>query len=132
MKTYSYTQWIWRVWIVSWICAIWVYHLQFFVTGVFCLFLIFILLGRFDKYEEKKHTHKIPALFSMDKTTRTLKVQKIYDDGIKWDDHEICSGAALLPTGEIREGDTVTNCEGNVALRYVPSNKLIGGFDFDE
>jgi len=118
------------VWITSWILAIWAYHVQFFLTGLFCLFLIFILLGRFDK--EETHTHKHPAVFAMDKNTRSLKVQKIYEDGIKWDDHEICSGVASLPTGPIKEGDIVTNCEGNVAIRHVPSNTLIGGFNFDE
>ena len=92
--------------------------------------MIFILLGRFDK--EETHTHKPPAVFEMDKNTRSLKVQKIYDEGIKWDDHEICSGVASLPTGPIKEGDIVTNCEGNVAIRHVPSNTLIGGFNFDE
>ena len=119
------------VWITSWICAIWVYHIQFFLTGIFCLFLILILLGRLDKTEEK-HSSNSPAVFSMDKNTRTLKVQKIYEDNIKWDDHEICSGVANLPTGLIKEGDVVNNCKGNVALRHVPSNTLFGGFDFEE
>lgn len=27
------------LWIVSWFLAIWVYHIQFFLTGLFCLFL---------------------------------------------------------------------------------------------
>ena len=119
------------VWIVSWICAIWIYHIQFFLTGLFCLFLIFILLGRFEKKEVKNKT-KIPAILSMDKNTRTLKVQEIYEDNLKWDDHEICSGVASLPTGVIKEGDVVTNCKGNVALRHIPSNTLLGGFDFEE
>ena len=41
------------VWIISWICAIWAYHIQFFLTGLFCLFLIFLILGVFDKKEEE-------------------------------------------------------------------------------
>jgi len=119
------------IWITSWILAIWAYHIQFFLTGLFCLFLIFILLGRLEKKEET-HSSKPPAEFTMDKNTRTLKVQKIYEDNLKWDDHEICSGLANLPAGPIKEGDVVTNCKGNVALRHVPSNTLIGGFDFEE
>jgi len=119
------------VWIVSWICAIWIHPIQFFLTGLFCLFLIFILMGKFDTHEEK-HPHKLPAVFTMDKSTRTLKVQKIYENDIKWDDHEICSGTAALPTGPIKEGDIVTNCKGNVAVRHVPSNTLLGGFNFEE
>jgi len=27
------------IWILSWILAIWIYHIQFFLTGLFCLFL---------------------------------------------------------------------------------------------
>jgi len=119
------------VWIVSWVCAIWVYHLQFFLTGIFCLFLIFIIIDRFEK-KEHKHISKPPAVFSMDKNTRTLSVQKIYENNAKWEDHEICSGMANLPSGSIQEGDKITNCKGNIALRHVPSNTLIGGFNFEE
>lgn len=119
------------VWIVSWILAIWVYPLQFFLTGLFCLVLIFILLGRFDKKEEKK-IPKPPAIFSMDKNTRSLTVQEIYEDDLKWEEHEICSGTATLPSGPIKEGDTIINCKGNVALRHVPTNTLLGGYDFEE
>ena len=119
------------IWMVCWILAIWIYHLQFFITGLFCLFLVFILLGRFDKKDEKRFP-KPPAIFSMDKNTRTLTVQKIYEDDIKWEEHEICSGTATLPSGHIKEGDTITNCEGNVSLRYIPTNTLLGGYDFEE
>jgi len=119
------------VWILSWVLAIWAYHIQFFITGLFCLFLIFVLIGRFDKKEEE-HTRKPPALLAMDKSTRTLKVQKLYDENVYWNEHEICSGNASLPNGVIKEGDVVTNCKGNVALRHIPSNTLIGGFDFEE
>jgi hypothetical protein len=118
------------IWIVSWILAIWMHPLQFFLTGLFCLILSLILSGKIGKQEEK--VPKMPAVFSMDKSTRTLKVQNIYESNLKWDDHEICSGAAQLPTGTIKEGDEIKNCKGNVALRHVPSNRLFGGFDFGE
>ena len=118
------------IWFVSWILAIWIYPLQFFLTGLFCLFLIFILLGRFDKKEEKK-APKPPALFSMDKNTKTLTVQKLFKNDLKWEEHEICSGNAKLPSGPVKEGDVVTDCKGNLAIRHIPSNKLVGGFDFE-
>jgi hypothetical protein len=119
------------VWIVSWILAIWIYHIQFFLTGLFCLFLVFILIGRFDKKEKKKIT-KPPTLLSMDKNTRTLTVQKIYENDLKWEEHEICSGTATLPSGPIKEGDTIKDCKGNIALRYIPTNTLLGGYDFED
>ena len=120
------------IWIVSWILAIWIYHVQFFLTGLFCLFLVFILIGRFDKKEEKSGHHRVPAVFSMNKSTKTLTVQRIYENDLRWDDHEICSGNASLPEGVIKEGDVVKDCKGNVALRHVPSNTLFGGFNFEE
>jgi hypothetical protein len=120
------------VWITSWVLAIWMYHVQFFLTGLFCLFLVLILLGKLDKNEEKTHKNILPAVFSMDKNTKTLKVQKLYEEGLKWDEHEVCSGMALLPSGPIKEGDVVTGCKGNVALRHIPTNKLFGGFNFEE
>jgi len=72
----------------------------------------------------------LPALFVMDKNTRTLTVQEIYEKDLKWEDNEICSGDASLPTGHIKVGDVVTNCSGNLAFRHVPSNKLFGAFEF--
>ncbi len=119
------------IWILSWILAIWIYHLQFFLTGLFCLFLIFILLGHFDKKEEQIHP-KPSTVFTMDKNTRSLKVQKIYEEGLKWNELEICSGVANLPDGELKEGDTIKNCKGNVALRHIPSNTIFGAFNFEE
>jgi len=117
-------------WIISWILAIWIYHIQFFLTGLFCLFLSMLIMGFFDKKETG--LPKPPYVFSMDKNTSTLKVQKIYDKSLKWEDNEICSGEAKLPTGTIKEGDVVTNCAGNLAIRHIPSNALVGGFNFKE
>jgi hypothetical protein len=118
-------------WIICWILAIWAYPLQFFLTGLFCLFLVFILTNKYDKKEEK-NIQKPIAVFSMDKNNKTLTVQKIYEDSLKWEEHEICSGNATLPLGLLKEGDVVKNCKGNVALRHIPSNTLIGGFDFED
>jgi len=118
-------------WIICWILAIWAYPLQFFLTGLFCLILVFILTSKYDKKEEK-NIQKPKAVFSMDKNNKTLTVQKIYEDSLKWEEHEICSGNATLPLGLLKEGDIVKNCKGNVALRHIPSNTLIGGFDFED
>jgi hypothetical protein len=113
------------VWILCWLAAIWVYHIQLFITGLFCLFLAYIM---FDRTNTKEET--IPILFSMNKNTRTLTVQKIYDASLNWEDHEICSGNANLPSGFVDEGDIINNCSGNVALRHIPTNTLIGAYDF--
>lgn len=114
------------MWIISWFIAIWIYHIQFFLTGLFCLFLAYIIFER----NEDKHSNKIPAIFAMDKATKTLTVQKIYDDNLSWEKTEICSGNATLPRGTIKQGDRVTNCSGNLSLRHVPTNIIFGAFDF--
>ncbi|MFO7678373.1 MAG: hypothetical protein R6V50_08370 [Thermoplasmatota archaeon] len=66
----------------------------------------------------------------MDKATKTLTVQKIYESNLEWQKTEICSGKATLPQGTIKEGDKLTNCEGNLSLRHIPTNIIFGGFDF--
>ena len=40
------------------------------------------------------------------------------------------SGDAFLPSGDIKVDDVVSNCSGNVALRHITLNKIIGGFNF--
>lgn len=116
-------------WIITWFLAIWFYHIQFFLTGLFCLFLAVLLLGFFDKSDERGEV-KVPFSFSMDKNTRTLTVQNIYENDLNWIENEICSGDARLPSGTIKEGDVVTSCRGNVALRHMPTNTLMGAYDF--
>ena len=66
----------------------------------------------------------------MDKASKTLTVQKTYDDSLNWQKTEICSGKATLPTGTVQVGDVVTNCEGNLSLRHIPTSVLFGAYDF--
>jgi hypothetical protein len=117
-------------WVGCWFLAIWIFHLQFFLTGLFCLFLALLISGNLERGKEHKN-HKSPALITMDKSTRTLKVQKLYEKDLRWDDYEVCSGLITLPSGQVKEGDVLKNCKGNVALRHIPSNKLTGGYEFD-
>ena len=119
------------LWIICWFCAIWVFHIQFFLSGLFCLFLALIISGNIERFKTPKLI-KAPALLTMDKSTRTLKVQKLYEKELKWDDLEVCSGSISLPTGIIKEGDQLNGCQGNVALRHIPSNKLFGAYNFED
>ena len=114
-------------WILCWFAAIWTYHIQFFITGIFCLFLAYVV---FEKNENKQNNN-FPAVFSMDKVRKTLTVQKIYNDNLEWDKTEICSGDATLPSGFIKAGDVITDCSGNLSLRHVPTNFLFGAYNFE-
>ena len=58
-------------------------------------------------------------------------LQKIYETDLSWNDHELCSGSAMIPSGLVKEGDTITNCSGNVALRHIPTNTLMGAYNFE-
>jgi len=114
------------LWISCWFLAIWMYHLQLFLTGLFCLFLAYAIFSKPAAVTKSS----IPALFVMDKNTRTLTVQEIYEDGLKWDDSEVCSGEANLPAGVMKVGDVISDCNGNLALRHIPSNTLFGAYNF--
>lgn len=114
------------LWILFWFMAIWVYHLQLFLTGLFCLFLAYAIFSKPANVAKSA----LPALLVMDKNTRTLTVQELYENDLKWDDSEVCSGEAKLPTGNMKVGDVISDCNGNLSLRHKPSNTLFGAFDF--
>ena len=113
-------------WVLCWITAIWMYPIQFFLTGLFCLILAIWIF----KPSEEDKKGRLPAVLSMDKSKRTLTVQKLYEDNLKWEDNEVCSGDAQLPVGVMKEGDVIRFCQGNVALRHIPTNKLLGAYEF--
>lgn len=114
-------------WVTCWFIAIWIYHIQFFLTGLFCLFLALVVFAKADVKEKAR----LPVTFTMDKNARTLTVQKIYENNLNWGDSEVCSGNAILPSGAIKEGDVITKCSGNTAFRHIPTNTLFGAYDFE-
>lgn len=114
------------MWILCWFLAVWMYPIQLFISGLFCLFLAYAIFNK----PATTVKSSLPALFVMDKNTRTLTVQELYENDMKWEDNEITSGDASLPTGSIKVGDVVTNCSGNLSLRHIPSNKLFGAYEF--
>ncbi len=60
----------------------------------------------------------------------TLFVTYVYPPGLSWGDVEVSSGIAIIPYGTISEGDTITDCDGVVTLRWESSNELIGTWIF--
>ena len=70
--------------------------------------------------------------FEMDIQNNTLTVESVYPDDVSWEDiDEIGSGTCdLLPTGTVTVGDQITNCTGVIVLRYIPTNGIIGIFEF--
>ena len=115
-------------WIILWFVSIWIYHIQFFLMGLFCLFLSFI-----DFYDKKNNNDGLlPVIFSPNNKERSLKVIKVLTEDLLWEESEICSGEGILPSGVIKKGDVIINCKGNVSIRHVPSNVIFGAFNFEE
>jgi len=91
-----------------------------------------IILGIIDPSPEEPP--ETPAIsFSMDDVNNTLTVTYIAQDEIFWEDiDQIGSGTSdPLPTGNVSIGDEITNCLGIIVLRYIPTNGVIGIYEFD-
>jgi hypothetical protein len=113
-------------WIIFWFIGIWVFHIQFFLMGLFCLILSFT-----DFKSENKNDIELPFILSRDKETKTLTIETVKNEDLYWEDTEICSGEGILPEGIVEKGNIIYNCKGNVSIRHIPSNIIIGGFNFD-
>ncbi len=66
----------------------------------------------------------------LEQENNTLVVTYVYPSYLIWSDVEVSSGIAMLPSGIISEGDTITNCDGVVTLRWESTNELIGTWIF--
>ena len=71
--------------------------------------------------------------FEMDMENNTLIVSYVYPEDVSWSDiDQIGSGTCdPLPTGNVTVGDEITNCMGVIVLRYIPTNEVLGVFDFE-
>ena len=114
------------IWIIFWFIGIWIFHVQFFLMGLFCLILSFT-----DFKSENRNNIELPFRLSRDKENKTLKIETVKNQELYWEDTEICSGEAILPDGIIEKGDIIFDCKGNISIRHIPSNIIIGGFNFD-
>jgi hypothetical protein len=80
--------------------------------------------------EEPPETPEI--IFVQDFVNNTLTVVSINQEDVLWlDIDEIGSGACdPLPEGTVAPGDEITNCTGIIVLRYIPTNGVLGIFEF--
>lgn len=75
-----------------------------------------------------------PAInFAQDLVNKTLTVISVTPNTVLWSDiDQIGSGHCdPLSNGPVMVGDIITNCTGFIVLRYVPSNEILGFFEFD-
>jgi hypothetical protein len=74
---------------------------------------------------------EIPPMIGWLAKTRSGYITVTYAPyGLDWSDVDIGDSCCSLPSGPIMSGDTITNCQGIVSLRWIPSNSLLGTWDF--
>jgi len=76
---------------------------------------------------------EVPEInFEMDMANNTLTVQYINTEDVLWSDiDQIGSGNCdPFPSGTVAVGDMITNCQGIIVLRYIPTNGIIDVFEF--
>ena len=54
----------------------------------------------------------------------------VYPNDLDWNEVVVSTGSATLPTGTIDTGDTITNCQYYVTLRWASTDQLIGYWNF--
>jgi hypothetical protein len=90
-----------------------------------------ILLGYVDPNQQHPQTPNI--VFQQDIVNKTLQVLSINSNDVLWSDiDEIGAGSCdPLPVGNVTVGDILTNCSGIIVLQYIPTQEILGVFEFD-
>lgn len=91
-----------------------------------------IILGIIDPTSEEPPETPVIS-FYMDDVNNTLTVTSVTPEDTIWEDiDQIGLGTCdPLPTGNVSAGDVITNCSGIIVLRYIPTNGIIGVYEFD-
>jgi len=63
-------------------------------------------------------------------TITVVSVEHGWFPNATWEDAEITSGSAILPSGEMKLGNVITNCSGVVTIEWKPCGWEIGTWDF--
>ena len=101
------------------------------VIVIICLITLNILLSGCIENNSlvSLKLEEIPPIIILDKKDDFLLVFTASPD-ISWSNVNIKSGECNLPSGNIRAGDTVTNCTDHLVLVWITNNSVIGEWDF--
>lgn len=90
-----------------------------------------IILGIVNPGQQKPNTPTI--IFEQDRTNRTLTVLSVKPQTILWVNIvEIGAGSCdPFPDGAVTVGDVLENCTGIIVLNYMPTDEILGVFEFD-
>jgi hypothetical protein len=91
-----------------------------------------ILLGYINTNQQQPQTPTI--VFEQDIGNRTLSVTSVSSADILWSDiAQIGAGGCdPFPEGNVTVGDTIIDCSGIIVLQYVPTQEVLGVFQFDQ
>jgi phosphate starvation-inducible membrane PsiE len=71
-------------------------------------------------------------IFEQNKQEKTLVVSQMYSDNLLWRDFIITGNCNTSQLGlYVKIGDTISNCSGNINIKYVPTKMLVGTWSFD-
>jgi hypothetical protein len=79
-----------------------------------------------------RHSYVPPPeiVFTMDITQKTLTVVSA-DNDILWSDISTTESTCTIPTtGYVRAGDRITNCYNTITILYLPTDTVIGTYQF--
>jgi hypothetical protein len=101
-------------------------------TKLFRWIQVGIILGIVD-LPDYEPPETLSISFEMDMDNNTLVVDYVYPEDVLWGDiDQIGSGTCdPLPTGNVTVGDEITNCLDMIVLRYIPTNEVLGVFEFE-
>jgi hypothetical protein len=90
-----------------------------------------ILMGFIDPSQQEPTTPDI--VFEQDEVNNTLMVVSVSLDNVLWSDiNQIGSGSCdPLPIGNVTVGGEITNCSGIIVLQYLPTEVILGVFEFN-
>jgi hypothetical protein len=72
---------------------------------------------------------QIPPVILFEKYDDSLMVLTA-GHNLNWSDIQVTSGDCDLPSGFIKAGDKITNCTGLLIFVWIPSNTVIGKWNF--
>jgi len=89
-----------------------------------------ILLGFIDPSQQQPQPD---VVFEQDEVNNTLMVVSVSLDNVLWSDiAEIGSGSCdPLPVGNVTIGNEIKNCAGIIVLQYIPTEVILGVFNFN-
>ena len=117
--------------------------LKFFVIGIIILLIVSTCFGIAITSNNTDNSNSMIDIFSI----RIFPIITFMKNGdtlivisassissttgdLDWSNIDVGDSQCIIPSGTIHAGDVITNCSGVITLRWIPSNTLIGYWNF--